>query len=300
MKRRSKIFILDCLAMVALAFLFALNYVLFVSLNHFAPSGVNGIATMVEYLTNGAFSVGYFSLIVNIPLCVGAFFLIDRGFAVKTFIFSVMYSVFLLVLQAVDLSEFQYDAQGIDTIYPVLIAGAISGFVYGLAVRRNSSTGGADVIAKYVSKKDPLLNFFWINFAINAVIAAASFFVYARRDETGAMIYDYKPVVLCMLYCLMTSVVGNAIIRGSKSAYKFLIITPHADEIEQEIVAKLKHSATRISGVGSYSHTPRDVLICVINRRQIEEFREILRKYDKTFAFVETVNETLGNFLKVK
>ena len=52
--------------------------------------------------------------------------------------------------------------------------------------------------------------------------------------------------------------------------------------------------------MGAYSHTPRDVLICVINRRQIEEFREILQKYDKTFAFVETVNETLGNFLKVK
>lgn len=160
MKRKTKIYIFDCLMMAALAFLFALMYELFVAPNHFAPSGVNGIATMIEYVTDGAFSVGYFSLIVNIPLCVAAFFLIDRGFAVKTFIFSLLYSVFLLVLRAADLSQFQYDAQGVDTIYPVLIAGAISGFVYGLAVRRNSSTGGADVIAKYVSKKNPLLNFF--------------------------------------------------------------------------------------------------------------------------------------------
>ncbi len=300
MKRKTKIYIFDCLMMAALAFLFALMYELFVAPNHFAPSGVNGIATMIEYVTDGAFSVGYFSLIVNIPLCVAAFFLIDRGFAVKTFIFSLLYSVFLLVLRAADLSQFQYDAQGVDTIYPVLIAGAISGFVYGLAVRRNSSTGGADVIAKYVSKKNPLLNFFWINFAINAAIAAVSFFVYAKRDGGGALVYDYKPVVLCMLYCLMSSFVGNSIIRGSKSAYKFLVITPHADEIEKEIVGRLHHSATRISAMGAYSHTPRDVLICVINRRQIEEFREILQKYDKTFAFVETVNETLGNFLKVK
>ena len=170
----------------------------------------------------------------------------------------------------------------------------------GLAFRRNSSTGGADIIAKYVSKKDPLLNFFWINFAINAVIACVSFFVYAERDASGALQLDFKPVCLCLLYCLLSSIVGNAIIKGSKSAYKFIIITSHADEIDAEILSKLKHGATRIQATGAYSNASRDVIICVVNKRQIVEFRDILKKYPDTFAFVETVNETLGNFAKVK
>ena len=64
---------LDCLILALLAIAFALNYELFIAKNSFAPAGVNGIATMVEYKTG--FSVGYFSLIVNVPLCLFAFFL---------------------------------------------------------------------------------------------------------------------------------------------------------------------------------------------------------------------------------
>ena len=299
-RKKSFRFVLDCLLIAALAFVFALNYELFVAPNRFAPSGVNGIAAMVEYVTDGAFSVGYFSLLVNIPLCLFAFFLIDRGFAVKTFVFSLVYSGALLLLRMVDLTSFRYDAENVDTIFPALIAGAVSGFVYGIVFRRNASTAGMDIVAKYVSKRSPLLNFFWINFALNAAVAAISYFVYTTPGEDGILLHDYKPVCLCMLYCLMSSVVGNAIIKGSKSAYKFLIITSHAEEIEREIVMKLHHTATRITAIGAYSNTERDVLVCVVNKRQIVEFKDILKKYGSTFTFIETVNETIGNLLPVK
>ncbi len=297
-KKDVKVWAFDCTAMVVLAVLFAFNYELFIVKNHFAPAGVNGMATMIQY--KFGFSIGYFSLIVNIPLCLFAFFCIDRAFAIKTAVFSVVYSVAVLLLEFIDISRFQYDAQGVDTIYPVLIAGAVGGFVYGLAFRRNSSTGGADIIAKFVSKKDPSLNFFWINFAINAAIAVLSFFVYAEPNAEGILQYDFKPVCLCLLYCLLSGIVGNAIIKGSKSAYRFTVITSHADEIDAEILSKLKHSATRLSATGAYSNSSREMIVCVVNKRQLIEFKDILKNYDDTFAFVETVNETIGNFSKVK
>ncbi len=286
--------IADCALMLVLAFLFALDFELFVVKNQFAPAGINGIATMVEYVSG--FSVGYFSLIVNIPLCLFAYVFIQREFAVKTLVFSLGYSLFLLVLRRIDLGAFQYDAHGVDTIFPALIAGALSGFVYGVAVRDNSSTGGVDIIAKYISEKDPMLNFFWVNFTVNAVIAAASYFVYATPDGAGGLSYNYKPVCLCMLYCFLSSYVGSAIIKGTKSAYKFFIITSHAAELDQEIFRKLHHSATILPATGAYSNAPRNVVVCVINKRQLVEFKSILKQYDDTFAFVETVNETIGNF----
>lgn len=297
-KRKLRMLLLDCLIMVGLALLFAFNYELFIIKNQFAPAGINGIATMIEY--KAGFSVGYFTLIINVPLCIFSFFFISRDFAIKTSIFSVAYSLFVLILGVVDLSDFQYDAQGVDTIFPALIAGAIGGFVYGVAFRRNSSTGGADIIAKYVSLRAPMLNFFWINFAINAAIAVASYFVYTETGEGGEVIYNYKPVCLCMLYCFLSSYVGNAIIKGSKSAYKFFIVTTHAEEIDAEIIKKLHHGATKLSAKGVYSNGDRTVIVCVVNKRQLVDFRSILKKYDDTFAFVETVNETFGSFAKVK
>ena len=121
-----------------------------------------------------------------------------------------------------------------------------------------------------------------------------------EQGEGGALIYNYKPVCLCMLYCFLSSFVGNTIIKGSKSAYKFFIVTLHADEIDAEILEKLHHSATRLRASGAYSNEERDVIVCVINKRQLVEFEDILKKYDNTFAFVETVNETIGMFAKVK
>ena len=181
-----------------------------------------------------------------------------------------------------------------------MLSGIISGLVYGLCFRLNSSTGGTDIVSKYISKKKPALNFFWVTFILNAVVAAVSFFVYAQPSTDGSMTYDYKPVCLCVMYCFISSFMGNYILRGTKTAVKFTIITAHADEITEEIFRKLKHGSTKISGTGSFSNNPRDVLICVVNRHQIVEFQKILKKYDNTFSFSETVNETYGNFARIK
>ena len=164
---------LEYVFIMLIGVLFALGYILFVVPNNFAPAGINGIAVMIQYKLR--FSVGYMSLIINVPLCVVAFIFLNRKFAIRTFVFCIVYSVAYLVFQKTGIfDKFQYNAGGVDTIYPVLIAGLISGFSYGCLFRLNSSSGGTDVVAKFVSKKKPFLNFFWVTFAINAVVAFAS------------------------------------------------------------------------------------------------------------------------------
>lgn len=137
----------------------AVGYALFVIPNDFAPAGVNGIAVMIQYKLK--FSVGFMSLIINVPLCLFAFFMINRRFAINTLVFCVAYALSYLLLQNYSfLKNFSYDAGGVDTVYPVIIAGLISGFCYGSLFRFNGSTGGTDIIAKYVSKKQTRFNFF--------------------------------------------------------------------------------------------------------------------------------------------
>ncbi len=281
-----------------LAVVMAFNYKLFIVPNDFAPAGLSGIGTMIQYKLH--FSIGWFSLIINVPLCLLAFFFVNREFSVKSLVFVVVYSVAYLVLQQFDTSRFEYDAGGVDTIFPCLIAGIINGFLFGVCVRRNGSTGGTDVVAKFVNAKVPRLNFFWVTFVINAAVAAASFFVYAESGENGQLIYDYRPVVLCMLYSFTTSFVGNFMLKGSKTAYKFVVITQHAEDIEQEILQKLNRAATRLHGTGAYTKAEKEVLICVVGKHQVIDFQNIIKNYPDTFSFVETVNETIGNFRRSK
>ena len=219
----------------------------------------------------------------------------DSLYAVKTLVFSLVYSFAYLFLQQTNTSFLQYNAGGHDTIFPVIISGVISGVVYGLCFQNNSSTGGTDVLSRYINKVNPATNFFLITFTLNAFVAFVSLFVYSKGGYA-----DYKPVALCITYCFISNFVGNYIIKGTKTAFKFTVITTHADEISERIAKELKHSATKIDAVGAFSKSEKSVLICVVNKHQLVDFKKIISSFDNTFAFCEMVNDTYGNFKNIK
>jgi uncharacterized membrane-anchored protein YitT (DUF2179 family) len=234
------------------------------------------------------------SLLINIPLSVFAYFFIKRSFATKTLLFTLVYSFAFLLLQKSGLEFIQYNADGHDTIYPVIISGVISGVVYGICFKNSASTGGTDVVARYINKVKPDTNFFIVTFSLNTVVAISSLFVYSENSV------DYKPVALCITYCFISTFVGNYIIKGTKTAYKFTVVTTHPDEISREISDLLKHSSTKVAATGTYTNTEKWVLICVVNKHQLTDFQNIIAKYDDTFSFYELINETYGNFVNVK
>ena len=205
-----------------------------------------------------------------------------------------VYSISFLLLQKLDLSYIQYDALGHDTIYPVILSGVCSGFVYGLCFRNNASTGGTDILSRYINKIRPDTNFFVVTFILNCTVAAASVFVYSEGK------LNYKPAALCMLYCFISTFMGNLLLKSIRTAYKFTVITTHKEEILEDIKANLHHGCTAIEAVGTYTGTPKTVLICVINKHQLSDFQKILSMHSDTFSYFELVNETYGNFKRVK
>ena len=277
---------------VLTAILLAFVYYIFIVTNNFAPAGLNGIATMIQYKTG--FSISYMSLLINIPLSILAYFLVQKDFAVKTLLFSLVYSVSFLFLQHSDLSFIQYNALGHDTIYPVILSGVLAGSVYGVCFRNNASTGGTDVISRYINKIRPDTNFFIITFTLNAIVAIASVFVYSENT------LNYKPMALCIIYCFISTFVGNLMLKTTKTAYKFTVITTHKDEFTKEITHNLHHGCTEIEAIGTYTGDKKTVLICIINKHQLNDFQKIVSKYDNTFSYFETINETYGNFKHIK
>ena len=284
--------IFSYLEIVLSAILLAFVYYIFIITNNFAPAGLNGIATMIQYKTG--FSISYMSLLINIPLSVLAYFLVQKDFAVKTLLFCVVYSIAFLLLQNSDLAFIQYNALGHDTIYPVILSGVISGAVYGTCFRNNACTGGTDVISRYITKIRPDTNFFTVTFILNGIVAVSSIFVYSE----GSL--NYKPMALCILYCFLSSFVGNLLLKTTKTAYKFTVITPHREALVAEITAKLHHGCTEIDVTGSYTGNKRALLICVVNKHQLHDFQKILSQYSDTFSYFEVVNETYGNFKNIK
>ena len=278
--------------MLFLACGMALCYQIFIFENSFAPAGINGIATMIQYKLN--FSVAYMSLLINIPLCALAFVFLDKPFAARTTVFALTFSVALLILhfKVIDLSFLSYKTDnGTSTILAPIASGVINGIIYGAAIRLNGCTGGTDIVAALIHKKWPEQNLIWIIFALNTGVAVASYFVYDLKVE---------PVVLCIIYSFLTSQVGDTILRGSRQRIKFEIVTNESKALSDEIIATLKHSVTVVPAKGMFSGRETEMLICVVQKHQVVAMEKIIAAHPGAFAYSTIINETLGNFDKIR
>lgn len=278
-------------AIIISACCMAVNYEILILSNQFAPAGINGIATMVQYLFH--FSVGYMSILINVPLAILCFFLVDRRFALRTLVFSLTFSGILLLLQngIIDISRFIYHTDdGRSTIIAPIASGVINGAIYAVLLRNGASTGGTDFVAAYIRKSRPEYSMMKVIFVLNAIVALASYFVYD---------FNIEPVILCIAYCFTTSFMSDRIQKGGKEALKVELITQHPDEITELVIKELHHSATILHAEGAFSHTGKTMMIVVVNKHQITAFMELLSRFPETFAIVSNVNETVGNFKKI-
>lgn len=280
---------LTYLVTAGIAAICAVNYHLFIFPNQFAPAGINGICTMIQYVFG--INVGYLSLIINIPLAIAVYLLVSKPLAVRSMVYVVVFSTMLIVLEYVDISDFQYITDsGTSKILGPLAAGVIYGYCYRLLLQCSACGGGTDFIAAIIHRSRPHLNLISIIFTLNVIVAVVSYFVYG---------YQVEPVILCILYCFTSSTLSDKLNKSGRSAVRFEIVTEHPEEISDAIIHQLHHSATLVPGRGLYRGRETNILICVVNKSQVAALAALVRSYPNTFAVMTQVSEVVGNFKKI-
>ena len=264
----------------------SLNYELFVFPNQFAPSGLNGICTMIQHISG--ISVGYLSLLINVPLAIWCYIEVSKPIATRSMVYVLTFSVGLLILDHVDLSAFHYATEnGTSKILGPLVAGVIQGYVYSILMKASAYTGGTDFISAIVHKRNPNKSVLGFSFTLNVFVAIASYFVYG---------FQMEPVILCILYSFMSSTVGERLQKSGREAICFEIITDYPEEITRDIIEKTGHSTTLVPAKGMYSGKETNMLICVVNKTQAAAVIRICRSYSNTFTIMDPVGQVVGNF----
>ena len=274
---------------MAIAVVCALNYKIFIIPNKFAPSGLNGICTMIQYITG--INIGYLSLLINVPLAIWVYLFVSKPLAVRSMMYVVTFSTVSVLLDYVDMSRFVYYTEtGTSAILGPLVAGIIFGSCYSWLLRASAYSGGTDFVAAIVHKYHPEKSIFSLIFAINVLVAISSYFVYD---------FQIEPVILCIIYSFSSSTVSEKLTKNGRSAVRFEIITDYPEEISQEIIHKLHHSATLVPGRGMYRNKEVSMLFVVVNNSQVAKLAAICREYPNTFAIIDPVSEVMGNFKKI-
>ena len=142
------------LVIAVIAIVAAFNYELFVFPNRFAPAGLAGLCTMIQYITG--ISVGYMSLIINIPLAIWVYLKVSRTMALRSMVYVGVSSVMLIIFNGMDMSSIAYYTEnGTSTILGPLVAGIVFGALYAILVRTSATSGGTDFVAAIIHKNAP-------------------------------------------------------------------------------------------------------------------------------------------------
>ena len=267
---------------IVLSVFMAINYIIFIFPNSFAPAGIDGICTMIQDIFD--INMGYLSLIVNIPLLICAYTFLNKQFAFKTLLFVVSFSLAMILLKNSSLSSYSYHTQnGSSIVLAPVAAGVIRGIIYIFTIKLNASSGGIDIPAAILKKKFPHLNFMSITFAINMIIALCSYFVYGMK---------FDPVICSIVYAFISSTTGKQIQAGESETVKFEIITPLSKELYDRISDELHLPATIMEAHGAYSGEDKQMIICVAKKPVAAKLEAILRDFPGSVVFKSTVDNS--------
>lgn len=256
-------------ALVALgSALFAAGFQFFLYPNSIIVGGVSGIAMIINYLVG--LPVGIMTIVLNIPLFIIAWKHFGGKFIISSLVGMLLSSVLVDVLAVIDYSPTD------DMLLACLIGGAIKGLGLGLIYYAGATTGGTDIIAKFVRLRFPYINFGTIVLLTDAVIIIAFAAIF---DRVEAAMY----AVIAMF---VVSKVIDLVLYGIDNSSVCYIISENSEQLVKDITDKLHRGVTILSGEGAYSHKDKQVLLCVIKRTQIADIRKIIKNIDENAFFI--------------
>lgn len=258
----------------------ALGLHIFVYPSDFAPSGIDGVSTVLQEVTG--INAGLFNFFINLPLLIAAWFVLKKRYVIYTVCYTLLTSAFLILLANV--GAYQY-ISGADSVIPAIFGGIAQGLT-GLMLRIGGSAGGVDVMACMIQKRIPHKNVENIISILSYSAVALSFFVYRNVNS----------VLLSVIEIFVCEKVTSAVLRTSRSAVEFKIVTDHPKDICEDIQHRLRRSATVLNVEGGFSKNEKSVILCVVSYRQIPDLLGIVDRHGSSFAYYSDVMGVRGEF----
>lgn len=258
--------------------LVALGLDLFLVPNKIAAGGVSGIAVILHHTFN--LPVGGSMLIMNVFLFILGFFILGKGFGLRTILSSVSLSILIDAFSAILPWEKLTD----DLLIAVIFGDLLTGIGMAVIFNRNASTGGTDIIARILN------HYSRIN--IGRALLLIDFIVGA---SAGICLKSMDIGMYSLLAILINCFTIDAFIDTLNISKKVLIISQRTTEIAARAMVELHRGATYIPIEGAYSHQNGKMVMIVVRPRQTAQLREIVREIDPhAFMIVSSVNQVLG------
>lgn len=244
--------------------------------------GVSGIAIILK--DQFGIALWITNTVLNIPLFIASIYLKGWQFIKRTLVATVSLSFSLLVIPEL---SFLMD----DLFLTSLFGGLISGVGVGLVFACQATTGGTDMLAALIQRAVPHYSIAQIMQALDAIIVIL-----------GASIFGVTYALYALIAIFAVAKVSDGIIEGLKFSKVAFIISEKREEIARDIIEVMDRGVTSLDARGMYSGARKDVLFCVVSKKEIVQLKDLVVGHDsQAFVIVSDAREVLGEgFIEFK
>jgi len=244
--------------------------------------GVTGIAIIMKKQLGIALWVT--NTVLNIPLFIASVKLKGWRFIKRTLVAAVSLSVSLYIIPEI---TFLTD----ELLLVALFGGIMSGVGVGMVFITQATTGGTDMLAALIQRALPHYSLAQIMQVLDALIVLV-----------GASIFGITYALYALIAIYTVTRVSDDLIEGMKFSKVAFIISPRTEEIAQAIMDQMDRGVTALNARGMYSGVTRDMLFCVVSKKEIVQLKELVVGHDsQAFVIVSDAREVLGEgFIEYK
>lgn len=271
-------------------FIYCGGWTAFITPQGITGGGVTGLATNIQYATNGFIPLYVSYIGINVILLVVGTIILGRGFGFKT-IYSILCATFFLAVMPhwhwlMSLSDIS------DKLVSAVLGGAILAVGISMIFKKGGSTGGTDIVALVLTKyyeTSPGKVFMYCDLIIIGSI------LFLPGKGLSDFIYGYLTTV-SFSYML------DALLTGRQQSVQILIFSKKYNEVADVLMSEEHRGVTALDSVGWYSKDESKVLVVIARKSQVSNIMASIKKVDnKAFVSVGNVSAVYGEgFEKVK
>ncbi|HIT89382.1 MAG TPA: YitT family protein, partial [Candidatus Merdenecus merdavium] len=171
-----------------------------------------------------------------------------------------------------------------DLILVAVFGGALSGVGIGMVLMGRGTTGGTDMLSVLIQHMLPQYSVPQIMAIVDGMIVVV-----------GAYLFGLNKALYAIIAIFVTSRISDGWIEGINFSKVVFIITDHYNEVADTIMYGLDRGVTGISATGMYSKEHKNLLFCVVSKKEIVELKELVYEVDpKSFVIVSDSKDVLG------
>ena len=249
--------------------------------NRIISGGVMGVAMIINALSG--LPVGVLTILMNVPLFLVAWKHFGLDFLIGSLVGMLLMSVFVDLLAVTG-----YSATS-DPMLGAVIGGVLKGAGMGLVFCTGATTGGMDIVVKFLRQRYNHLNFGTLMLVIDVSVIV----LYALILSA----HNYESAMYSLIAMFVSTKVIDLLLYGLDNSCICYIISGNSEALIREItLGRMHRGVTVLEGEGAYSHQKKHVIMCVIKRNQIPEVRRLVRSVDEhAFVIMTDAKNVFGN-----